>query len=70
MHKINIFVGRMFSVKNEFYGSVQVDELYYFNRSLTGLEIKILSETTAWVTCWGCLKKNLLYFGVEKHLQL
>ena len=39
-----IVTGRAFTEVNEYYGSVQVDELLFFNRSLAEGEIKMLSK--------------------------
>ena len=39
-----IVIGRVFTEVNVLYGSVQVDELLFFNRSLTEAEIRMLSQ--------------------------
>ena len=39
-----IVIGRLFTEDNNFYGSVQVDELLFFNHSLTEGEITLLSQ--------------------------
>ena len=42
-----IVIGRLFTDLNEFYGSVQMDELLFYNRTLTEPEIRMLSQNTA-----------------------
>ena len=39
-----IVIGRAVTEVNGFYGSVQVDELLFFNKSLTETEIRMLSQ--------------------------
>ena len=39
-----IAIGRVFTEINNYYGSVQVDELLFFNHSLTEQEIRMLSQ--------------------------
>ena len=45
----NIVVGRIYSEIDDAYSSVQVDELYFFNRVLTEAEIRMLSQDTVWI---------------------
>ena len=39
-----IVIGRVFTEINNFYASVQVDELLFFNQTLTEAEIRLLSQ--------------------------
>ena len=43
----DLVLGRVYSGGNYWYGSVQVDELYFFDRTLTEPEIRMLSENTS-----------------------
>ena len=43
-----IVVGRHYNGADHWYSSVQVDELYFFNRFLTEAEIRMLSGNTVW----------------------
>ena len=45
----NIVIGKFFNNADFWYSSVQVDELYFFNRVLTEAEIRMLSQNTNWV---------------------
>ena len=42
-----IVLGRVFNDVNSLYGRVQVDELYFFNRTVTEAEIRMLSQNTS-----------------------
>ena len=42
-----IAINRLYSAYNGFYGSVKVDEVFFFNKRLNATEIKILSENSA-----------------------
>ena len=42
-----IAVNRLYSGYNGFYGSVKVDEVFFFNKRLTATEIKIISDNSA-----------------------
>ena len=42
-----IVIGRLFTDFDELYGSVQVDEMLLYNRTLTEPEIIMLSQNTA-----------------------
>ena len=42
----NLVLGRFINGGDYMYGSVQVDELYLFDRTLTEAEIRMLSQTT------------------------
>ena len=52
-----IVTGRLFTDFDEFYASFQMDELLFYNRTLTEPEIIMLSQNTA----WKCLKGNVLH---------
>ena len=41
---VNLTLGRHYNGGDNLYGTVQVDELYYFNRVLTEAEIRMLSQ--------------------------
>ena len=43
----NIVLGRIYNEKDAWYLGVQVDELYFFNRTVTEAEIRMLSESTS-----------------------
>ena len=44
-------------VLNNSYSSIQLDELFFFNRALTAAEIAVLSQSSTWVGSVSDLKR-------------